>query len=366
MNTMNKHSHVQRAASWLFACTSLTLFAFLFAACSSSSGTTSATPTPAPVNGFGVSSNHVHSLLTLPNHVVLLATHYGIYRSSDGGTNWQQTSGGPNQLMQGVMDYSLSVSPVNSQRLYVLTEPSVTTPHSGVLGLYTSADQGRTWKLTVKTSDFTQSLTGLYFVSAGNETPDQTYIYILSQGAHGLKVSTDDGQHFSSTGTLPFGVILGMLAVPNAPGQLLAYGSDGLARSTDSGKHWQVVPGIQGGIYSVTTAGPHSPIYAGGDNGISVSNDEGKTFTSVNTQATYSFLTAAPSQPQTLYGKTGTAIYRSINAGKSWTQLPPMKGTLASLAVDTSNPSNLYLSLSYPVQMYHLDQNTWASLTPKA
>ncbi len=363
---MNKQFRIERITSWGFTCASFVLCAVLLAACSGSSSAATTTPTQAPVNGFGVASNHVHSLVTLPNHVVLLATHYGIYRSSDGGTNWQQTSGGPNQLMQGVMDYSLSVSPVDSQRLYVLTQPSVTTPHSGVLGLYTSADQGRTWKLTVKTSDFTPSPTGIYFVAAGNETPAQSFIYILAQGAQGLKVSTDDGQHFSNTGALPFGNILGMLAIPNAPGQLLVYGSNGMARSTDSGKHWNIIASIQGGIYSITTAGPHSPIYAGGDNGLVVSNDEGKTFTSVNTQATYSFLTVAPSQPQTLYGKTGTAVYRSTDAGKNWMQLPPMKGTLASLAVDTTNPSNLYLSLSYPVQMYHLNQDSWTSLTPKA
>ena len=352
---------------WRFLYGSLALCALLLGACSGIPGTAStATPTPTNVNGFGIAENHVHSLLTLSNNVVLLATHYGIYRSADGGTTWQQTAGGSNQLMQGVMDYSLSASPLDSQRIYVLTQPSVSGPHSGVLGLYTSADQGRTWQLMVKTSDFTQSPTGLYFVAAGNNTPTETYIYILSQGAQGLKISTDAGQHFSNTGTLPFGTILGLLAVPGAPGQLLVYGSDGMARSTDSGKHWQVIAGIQGGIYSLTTSGAHSPIYASGDNGVYVSNDGGKTFTSVNTQAAYGSLAVAPSQPQTVYGKTGTAIYRSTDGGKTWTQLPTVKGTLAYLAVDATDPKNPYLALSYPAQVYHLDQGSWVSLTPKA
>ena len=351
---------------WFLTLIGLSISVLLFAACGGSGSTAPATPTPVAVNGFGIAENHVHSLVTLPNNVLLLATHYGIYRSSDGGTTWQQTSGAANQLMQGVMDYSLSSSPVDPQRIYVLTQPSVIGPHSGVLGLYTSADQGRTWSLMQKTSTFTASPTGIYFVAAGNASSNQTFIYILSQGANGLKVSNDNGAHFSNAGTLPFGIILGMFAVPNEPGQLLVYGSNGMARSTDSGKHWQVLSSIQGGIYSVTTAGPHSPIYAGGDNGIYVSNDEGKTFSSVNTQATYGFLTVAPSQPQTLYGKTGTGVFRSSDGGKNWTQLPSIKGTLAYLAVDTTNPSNLYLSLSYPVQVYHLDQGSWASLTPKA
>ena len=364
---MKQQCFMRQHNQWLLILLVATVGILLFSACGGTSGAApGASTTPVAVNGFGIAENHVHSLITLPNNVLLLATHYGTFRSSDGGATWQQTSGGANQIMQGVMDYSLTVSPMNSQRIYVLTQPSVTAPHSGVLGLYTSADQGRTWSLMAKTSAFTASPTGIYFVAAGNDSPDQTYIYILSQGPNGLKVSNDNGLHFSNTGTLPFGIILGMFAVPNEPGQLLVYGSDGMARSTDSGKHWQVLSSIQGGIYSVTSTGPNSSIYAGGDNGIYVSNDEGKTFSSVNPQATYGFLTVAPSQPQTLYGKTGTAVYRSSDGGKNWTQLPTIKGTLANLAVDTTNPSNLYLSLSYPVQVYHLAQGSWASLTPKA
>ena len=363
--SMKQYNRMRQYSRWLLTLIGISISVLLFSACSGGGATATSTPTPVAVNGFGIAENHVHSLISLPNNVLLLATHYGTFRSSDGGTTWQQTSGGANQLMQGVMDYSLSVSPSNPQRIYVLTQPSVTAPHSGVLGLYTSADQGHTWSLMAKTSNFTASPTGIYFAAAGNDSPNEVYIYILSPGSNGLKASNDTGLHFSNTGTLPFGIILGMFAVPNEPGQLLVYGSDGVARSTDSGKHWQILSSIQGGIYSVTSAGPDSPIYAGGDNGVYVSNDEGKTFSSVNPQATYGFLTVAPSQPQTLYGKTGTAVYRSTDGGKTWTQLPSIKGTLANLAVDTTNPSNLYLSLSYPVQVYHLDQGNWTSLTPK-
>ncbi|HAT45077.1 MAG TPA: hypothetical protein DCS90_08225, partial [Ktedonobacter sp.] len=68
----------------------------------------------------------------------------------------------------------------------------------------------------------------IYLEEPGNDTPDEVYIYLPDLGALGLRVSLDAGQHFSSTGTLPFGSILGLLAVPGAPGQLLAYSGDGL------------------------------------------------------------------------------------------------------------------------------------------
>lgn len=350
---------------WSLYITSGILLLLLTACGRGTTGSTPSTPTVARANGFGIEANHVHSLLTLPDQVVLLATHYGTYRSGNGGASWQRVSGGSGQLMQGLMDYSLVASPLDAQRLYLLTLPSV-APHPGTLGLYTSADQGRTWKLASTTASLTSG--SIYLVAAGNASPNQVYIYLPDLGSHGLKVSTDDGQHFQNAGVLPFGRILGMLALPGAPGQLLAFGSDGLIHSTDGGSHWQVVGGITGGIYYLTTSGPHRPIYASGDAGTYVSNDGGKTFLLVNIQASYGSLVVAPSQSQVLYGRTGTAVYRSTDGGHTWTAMPHVNGNLGDIAISPSNAMQPYLSLSYPAAIYRFNQSskTWISLTPKA
>lgn len=339
----------------------------LLAACGSdgTSGPQAATaPTQVPVNGFGSAINHVHSLLALPQHVLVLATHYGIFRSENNGTSWQTVAAGPNQLMEGLMTYSLAISPLDSQRLYVLTMPA-TTPHKGTLGLYTSADQGRTWQLAVTTASLTTG--SIYLVEPGNDTPNEVYIYLPDLGALGLRVSLDAGQHFSTTGTLPFGRIFGLLAIPGAPGQLLAYGSDGMARSSDGGTHWQVIQNISGGIQDATTPGPHSPIYASGDAGIFASLDGGNTFKLVSTGASYASLTVSLAQPQVIYGKTGVAIFRSTDGGHTWSTLPHINGNLAVLAVDPTTASEVYLSLSYPTALYRLNQGDkeWLSLTPQ-
>jgi len=335
----------------------------LSAACGESASP--ATSSPVRVNGFGTAANHVHSLYAFPSQALVLATHYGSYRSENAGASWKQVSGGSNQLMQGLMNYSLTVSSLDPQRLYLLTQPAV-TPYSGTPGLYTSTDQGRTWKLISASAKLTPKT--IFMAQAGNEHPEQVYIYLLEQGARGLKVSNDAGEHFSDTGMLPFGRLLGLLALSGAPGQLLAYGNDGMARSTDGGTHWQMIQGITGGIFSLTTAGPQGPLYASGDGGIFVSQDDGTTFTPVNPQATYSSLTASPVQPEVLYGKTGTAIYRSADGGHTWKALPRLKGNLGDLAADRVSAGRLYLSLSYPSAVYRFDQEkgTWTSLTPSA
>ncbi len=366
-----KNKHDVQWSMWLL----FGILALLLAACDSSgSNVQSATPTQAPVNGFGVASNHVHSLLALPNHVLVMATHYGSFRSEDSGKTWTQVSGGPNQLMQGVMNISLVASPFNSQRLYLVTQPSVTGNISGVLGLYTSADQGRTWQLVNKTANFTASTTGIPFTVAGNDDANEVYIYVRTLGTNGLKVSHDNGQHFSDTGALPFGDITNMLAIPGTSGQLLIYGSDGMARSTDSGKHWQILQAITNSIFTMAVSGPHSPIYASGDAGTYVSKDEGKTFTQLN-QDYHPQLVASPSQPQVLYSHSYLHITRSSDGGKTWTDLPALKsnssnaGSYSSVAVDANNGATVYLSISYPTEVYSLElgsSTTWSSLTPKA
>ena len=93
----------------------VSLIALLIVACSDNSTgpQVAASPAPAPVNGFGVAANHVHSLLVFPSHVLIMATHYGLFRSQDDGLSWQEVAGGPHQLRDGLMTYALVASPLN-------------------------------------------------------------------------------------------------------------------------------------------------------------------------------------------------------------------------------------------------------------
>src|SRR5260370_1296158 len=99
--------------------------ALLLVGCGGNPGNTSvsASPTPPSVNGFGSAANHVHSMVALPDaqHTLVLATHYGIFRSQDHGATWQETAGEASQLMHAAMTYNLSYNLVDPQRLYVLT-----------------------------------------------------------------------------------------------------------------------------------------------------------------------------------------------------------------------------------------------------
>ena len=70
----------------------LGIIALLLVACGgdTSSAQVTASPTIVQVNGFGTAENHVHSLIVLPPNILVMATHYGLFRSQNGGTSWQR------------------------------------------------------------------------------------------------------------------------------------------------------------------------------------------------------------------------------------------------------------------------------------
>lgn len=347
----------------------LALLTFLLLACSTGNSTAqNSTAVPVPVNGFGTAANHVHSLVILPdaNATMLLATHYGIFRSQNHGVTWQETAGGPGQPMQGFMTYNLSYNLIDPQRIYVLTYiQGAGVPDGKRLGLYTSGDSGKTWQLSSTDSSVTSST--IFFAQAGNETASEVYIYLRERGPLGLLVSKDNGQHFTSVGgSLPFGTLLGLQALPGEPGHLLAYGDEGIARTTDGGLHWQVVKGVNGGIFEITTPGSKKPIYAEGDAGVYVSHDDGESYTLVHAQQSYSSLSASSQNPLVIYGKSGLQTYRSTDGGHNWSALPAINGSLQVLVVDPANAEQVYLALNYPTEVYHFSDtsNSWQSLTP--
>ena len=344
----------------------LAFFVLLFAACSSGNAapTTTGTPTLALANGFGTAQNHVHSLVILPdaNQTMVLATHYGVFRSQDHGATWQKTAGGPNQPMQGLMAWWLTYNPLNPQRLYVMTQPNV-FPHAGTIGLYTSDDGGKTWQLASASTSISSS--NVFLAQAGNASPSEVYVYLNGLGALGLKVSEDNGVHFAQAGSqLPFGSLLGILPIPNEPGHLLVYGNEGAALTSDGGKHWQIIKSLQDTLFEMVAAGSRQ-IYARGGAGIYSSHDGGQSFSLVN-QTSYASLTSSSQQPNILYGKLALAIYRSNDGGKTWSQLPAIKGNFQVLATDPSSADQVYLALSYPAGAYHFANNAWKSLTPPA
>ncbi len=316
---------------------------------------------------FGDQKNHIHSMAALPGHpgTLLVGTHYGMYRTSDGGQTWKKVLGDPGQLAEHLMDQYLTVSPVNAERVYfeAISFPDLPSPQ-GTAGVYTSTDGGVTWKLVSALSSLPSQT--VYYLVAGTQSEQQLYAYFPQKQDKGLYESMDGGATWQPLGTLPDTESLGLLVDPAKPGHLFMYSANGLFESQDNGATWQAAPGIKDGIQKATLAG--STVYATGDDGTFVSQDDGGQFTLAAPDKTFSYLVSSSETPTTVYGLGGSNVAVSTDGGKSWTSLsiPPAQLVAAYLLIDPDSSADVYLGNSYPVTIYSTSNSgqKWSQIAP--
>jgi photosystem II stability/assembly factor-like uncharacterized protein len=130
-----------------------------------------------------------------------------------------------------------------------------------------------------------------------------------------------------------------------------------LYRSDDSGRRWtRQVPGfpLRGMSLDDIVVSPTGALYvgywsvSGSGGGVAKSEDGGRTFTVLPDIAGQSVraLTLAPSDPDIVVAGTLTGIFRSEDAGRSWSRISPKDDpeikNLDSLAVDPVDPQTIY------------------------
>lgn len=144
--------------------------------------------------------------------------------------------------------------------------------------------------------------------------------------------------------------------VPDAASSTCYAGTDsGLYQSTDGGENWSVVTGLQKApVYAVAVA-PGDPrvVYAGTQSGVFASADGGSTWSASGKgipPATFVYrLLIDPASNRNVYCLTqpaasvqGFAIYRSTDAGATWSRAGAAMGDLLDLALDPSGSGVLY------------------------
>lgn len=315
---------------------------------------------------YGGSQNHLHDILALTGvpHTVLLATHIGLYRSSDAGKTWTEVAGGSGQIMDGLMIFKFAQSPVNAQRVYVLAIPRPDDPGAAkdTPGVYTSADAGVTWTLAGKASGFPTG--AIFSIGAGAASATQVFAIISGLGNKGLYVSDDAGAHWRQEPQLPITSLKGVQGDPLHPKRVLLWSiSDGLSISEDEGVTWNSANGISGGVFSVSQAG--STLYANTDTGIYVSTDDAASFSAAN-PATYNEVVAVAGVPDHAWAATGTNIFSSADGGRTWKQAAVTKEHPTLLAADPTDANTAYVSSSYPLGVFVSTDGgaTWRQTLP--
>ena len=147
----------------------------------------------------------------------------GLYRSADGGTTWQQIKG--NGFPTGVLGRIGVAVSAEPNRVYALIENE-----KG--GLYRSDDGGEHWRLINEDRRFRQRAWYYTHVFADPKNPD--VVYILNTGSYR---SIDGGRTFTQLST-PHGDNHGLWIDPTNPKRLINSNDGGADISTDGGLHW--------------------------------------------------------------------------------------------------------------------------------
>jgi len=154
----------------------------------------------------------------------------GIYRTTDGGDNWQKLSGG---LPPGLMGRSgLAIAPSNPAHLYALIESK-----SGVL--WESLDGGNHW--TKVSDDRSIQARPFYFTHVYVAPDNEERVYFLS---FDIMLSTDGGKnaHIIGRGVHPDHHDLWL--DPRDPAHLIEANDGGVYVSSDAGDHWRYLDNL--------------------------------------------------------------------------------------------------------------------------
>lgn len=164
-----------------------------------------------------------------------------LWKSMDGGDNWVELTENPGMPDRPIGKIGITVSPVNSNRLYAIVEAN-----EG--GVFRSDDGGWTW---TRTNDERKLRQRAFYYSRIYADPwDENTVYGLNVGFY---KSTDGGKTFDITIRPPHGDNHDLWIDPNDPMRMISSNDGGGTVSVNGGKTWTEQDYTTTQFYHVTT-----------------------------------------------------------------------------------------------------------------
>ncbi|HXM50005.1 MAG TPA: hypothetical protein VN956_19345 [Pyrinomonadaceae bacterium] len=296
----------------------------------------------------------------------------GVWKTTDGGINWEPITDGSVFGTGSVGAIGLSDSDANT--IYVgMGESPIRGNVSHGDGVYKSTDGGKTWK-HIGLEDTRQ----ISRIRVNPKNPD--IVYVAAQGhvwapnqQRGVFRSKDGGKTWEKVlfrsdkagacdliidPTNPNVLYAGFWEVYRKPWNLESGGAgSGIFKSTDGGDTWNEItrnPGLPKGTIGIVgvTVSPASPdrlwaIVEAEDGGVFRSDNGGKTWTKTNEQRNlrqrawyYSRIYADPKSADTVY-VLNTGFYRSNDGGRTFTGIGVPHGDNHDLWIAPEDPNRM-------------------------
>jgi photosystem II stability/assembly factor-like uncharacterized protein len=266
---------------------------------------------------------------------VVVASHGGVYRSTNGGRTWT----GPSGTLGDASIWVLALHP-RSSTVYVGTN---------FRGVFRSADSGQTWRATNR---------GLVARSIYTLAVDPRSALTVYAGVDGDGVfkSTDGGgswdNGFPAAG--PAGLVEALAIDPKRPDKVYAGTWEGVFRTGNGGRSWQRSSAGMERNYEAPRVlalaidpANTSTVYAGTEyRGLFKSLNGGKSWRKASkglTAADVGKIAVDPRNPSTIWASGWNGrLYKSTNAARSWKRIPvPFKGA-TSIVFDPRQPKTIY------------------------
>jgi photosystem II stability/assembly factor-like uncharacterized protein len=256
---------------------------------------------------------------------------YGVFKSTDGGTNWSALDG----LPSGLFGFrTLAINPQNTSIVY-----------AGGAGVFKSTDGGAKW------SAANSGMPNAAVVALAIDSQNPRTIYAVTN--RGVFKSIDGGSSWSAVDLgMPDFLVSALAIDPQDPNTVYVSGNGAIFESTNGGLSWSastfgqtvtaasaivalaVDPQNSGTVYAATMSDGVFKTMDGGTNWRAANS--GLTATGVDALAIH------PQNPGTIYA-AGYGVYRSTDTGATWrVGVWAQPGWVTTLAIDPQNPSTVY------------------------
>jgi photosystem II stability/assembly factor-like uncharacterized protein len=275
--------------------------------------------------------------------MIYLGTRSGVFKSTDGARTWSQTT------LNDQTVFSVRLDPSDSTTLYAATVGA---------GIFKSSDGGDSW------SAVNDGLTHQLFLSLAIDPSEPQTVFAGTVSGEGVFATLNGGEHWSelTTGLAEcpcHSLRLGTMSIDpsNSNTMYVAVQGDGVFKSGDAGASWaDAAPGFTNPNAITLTVDPEDPntilagLSAGG--GVLKSTDGGNSWFEPETPFPGDLivwgLAIDPADSTVVYAALGFhgvgEVRKSCDGGDHWSTLVRLPvSRIASIAVDPSNTQNVYV-----------------------